>query len=35
MESTREILQKNGFFFKKKFGQNFITDENLLAAIGR
>ena len=33
MESTREILQRNGFFFKKKFGQNFITDENLLAAI--
>ena len=33
MESTREILQRNGFFFKKKLGQNFITDENLLAAI--
>ena len=33
METVRQILQKNGFFFKKKFGQNFITDENLLAAI--
>ena len=33
METVREVLQKNGFFFKKKFGQNFITDENLLAAI--
>lgn len=33
METVREILQKNGFLFKKKFGQNFITDENLLAAI--
>ena len=33
METVREVLQKNGFFFKKKFGQNFITDENLLSAI--
>lgn len=31
----REILLRNGFGFKKKFGQNFLTDENLLSAIVR
>ncbi len=30
-----EILRRNGFGFKKKFGQNFLTDENLLRAIVR
>ncbi len=35
MEELSEILKKNGFAFKKKFGQNFITDKNLLAAIVR
>jgi 16S rRNA (adenine1518-N6/adenine1519-N6)-dimethyltransferase len=30
---VREILQANGFAFKKQFGQNFITDENLLLSI--
>ena len=29
----REILQKHGFGFKKQFGQNFLTDTNLLRAI--
>ena len=28
-----EILYKHGFSFKKKFGQNFISDKNLLSAI--
>lgn len=32
MEVTK-ILQKNDFTFSKKFGQNFITDTNLLNAI--
>lgn len=30
-----DVLFKNGFAFKKKFGQNFLTDENLLSAIVR
>ncbi len=29
----REILQGSGFSFKKKYGQNFLSDGNLLAAI--
>ena len=29
----REILNRHGFGFKKQFGQNFITDTNLLRAI--
>lgn len=28
-------MQKDGFFFKKKFGQNFLNDQNLLSAIAR
>lgn len=28
-----EILDKNDFKFKKKFGQNFITDDNVLSKI--
>ena len=28
-----EILFKHGFGFKKKFGQNFLSDTNLLRAI--
>ena len=35
MEEVSEILKKNGFAFKKKFGQNFIADPNLLEAIVR
>lgn len=31
----REILARNGFTFKKKFGQNFLTDANLRHAIVR
>ena len=33
MNSTFEVLKDNNFRFKKAFGQNFITDTNLLAAI--
>jgi 16S rRNA (adenine1518-N6/adenine1519-N6)-dimethyltransferase len=29
----KDILRVNGFAFKKQFGQNFITDENLLLSI--
>ena len=29
----KNILIKNNFKFSKKFGQNFITDENLLEKI--
>lgn len=35
MEELRNILEKNAFSFKKKFGQNFLTDPNLLSAIVR
>lgn len=35
MEEISEILRKYGFAFKKKFGQNFISDRNLLDAIVR
>ena len=33
MENLKEILSRHGFSFKKAFGQNFLTDGNLLAAI--
>lgn len=33
MEDLRETLAKHGFAFKKQFGQNFLTDANLLRAI--
>ncbi len=29
----REILERHGFGFKKQFGQNFLSDSNLLRAI--
>ena len=32
-KSVREILAETNFGFKKKFGQNFITDKNLLESI--
>lgn len=35
MEEIRTILAKHGFSFKKQFGQNFLTDTNLLDAIVR
>ena len=35
MEDLRDILAGSGFSFKKKFGQNFLTDANLLDAIVR
>lgn len=33
MEKTLDTLKQNNFAFKKHFGQNFITDTNLLEAI--
>ena len=30
---TKELLEKNSFNFKKKFGQNFIVDENIINSI--
>ena len=33
MQDLRSILKANGFEFKKKFGQNFISDTNLLRSI--
>ena len=33
MEDLRSILIRHGFSFKKQFGQNFISDTNLLRAI--
>ena len=33
MENLREILQRNGFSFKKQFGQNFSSDATLLSSI--
>jgi 16S rRNA (adenine1518-N6/adenine1519-N6)-dimethyltransferase len=32
-EKIKDILIQNGFTFKKQFGQNFLTDKNLLASI--
>ena len=31
--SLKEILVKNNFRFNKRFGQNFLTDNNLLDSI--
>ncbi len=33
MSELKDILQKHGFSFKKQFGQNFLSDTNLLASI--
>ena len=33
MQDLRSTLQKHGFQFKKQFGQNFISDTNLLSSI--
>ncbi len=33
MEDLRSLLNRHGFAFKKQFGQNFISDTNLLRAI--
>lgn len=32
-DNQREMLNKHGFRFNKQFGQNFISDKNLLSAI--
>ncbi len=29
-ENTKKILENNNFFIKKKFGQNFLIDQNIL-----
>ena len=33
VNKTREILEEYGFFMKKKFGQNFLIDQNILSGI--
>lgn len=33
VNKTREILEENGFMMKKKFGQNFLIDQNILSSI--
>ena len=33
MQDLKSVLQKHGFQFKKQFGQNFISDANLLDSI--
>ena len=33
MQDLRSVLEKHGFRFKKQFGQNFISDTNLLRSI--
>ncbi len=33
MQDLKSILQRHGFHFKKQFGQNFISDNNLLESI--
>lgn len=33
IQVTKEILETNGFFMKKKFGQNFLIDQNILSGI--
>ena len=33
MQELRTVLEKHGFYFKKQFGQNFISDTNLLRSI--
>ena len=33
MQDLKNILERHGFYFKKQFGQNFISDKNLLESI--
>ena len=33
MNNTKQILEENGFSMKKKFGQNFLIDQNILSSI--
>ena len=33
MQELRSVLERHGFHFKKQFGQNFISDTNLLRSI--
>ena len=33
MDSLRDVLLRHGFSFKKQFGQNFLSDANLLDSI--
>ena len=33
VNNTKRILEENGFFMKKKFGQNFLIDQNILSSI--
>ena len=33
INKTKQILEENGFYMKKKFGQNFLIDQNILSGI--
>ena len=33
VNNTKQILEENGFSMKKKFGQNFLIDQNILSSI--
>ena len=33
ISNTKRIIDDNSFFIKKKFGQNFLTDQNILNKI--
>ena len=33
IEAIQSLIKENDFFIKKKFGQNFITDTNVLTSI--
>ena len=33
INDTKKIIDKNNFYIKKKFGQNFLTDQNILNKI--
>ena len=33
VNKTKQILEENGFNMKKKFGQNFLIDQNILSSI--
>ena len=32
-KKMQDILEQNNFYLKKKFGQNFIVDENIIDSI--
>ena len=32
---TKAVLERHGFTFKKSFGQNFLTDTNILQMLSK